>query len=361
MNPKRRTDQIDRLAKAIRLIAADFERFGGKSLDAYLEVPLTHQGVNLLGYPVAGVVDSVSADGRISAEYSAEGGHFDGDMTKAGDDLKKALARKPLARDIFLLSAQERRPQKAQDFETRVRKMRSMKGKTLYLWGSEEIATKLVDELLISDRAVRWLSEYLPELQRIRGEEEVSRLAVAPDERHLFRTDVDDELVSRLSANRCVVISGLGGIGKSAAAQAFAADHADDHDLAIWVDGDEVRRTEDLQALILGRGGETCNVANLMCSLACLLLIDNANDDLDPVKLALMRRQKSHVIMTRQRASPGCYPLPELDPEQAFEILNRDVETPCPDDVLKTIREVVGGHPLSLGLLNAAVREGATW
>jgi hypothetical protein len=56
MNPKRKIAQIDRLAEAIGYIATDFERFGGLFLDALLEVPMNHQGTNLVGYPVGGVV-----------------------------------------------------------------------------------------------------------------------------------------------------------------------------------------------------------------------------------------------------------------------------------------------------------------
>ena len=136
MNPKRKTAQIDRLAEAIGYIATDFERFGGLFLDALLEIPLNHQGTNLLGYPVGEVVDTVSDDGRIVGEYSDAGNYFDRPMIKAQEDLKKALARKPAARDIFLLSGKRKRPQIAQEFETRVGAWPDMTGKTLAPLGS---------------------------------------------------------------------------------------------------------------------------------------------------------------------------------------------------------------------------------
>jgi hypothetical protein len=49
MNPKRRIAQIDRLAGAIGYIGPNFERFGGIFLDCLLELPINHQGVNLVG------------------------------------------------------------------------------------------------------------------------------------------------------------------------------------------------------------------------------------------------------------------------------------------------------------------------
>lgn len=185
MNPKRKTAQIDRLATAIGYIATDFERFGGLFLDALLEIPMSHQGINLLGYAVGGVVDSVSDDGRVAAEYSDVDNYFSGTMLKAESDLAKALSRKPAAKDIFLLSGQRKRPQIADAFETRVRAWPSMAGRTLHLWGAEEIATLLVEELIFSDTVVRRLAPYLPELQRIRDEEAASRLVPAPDRRRL--------------------------------------------------------------------------------------------------------------------------------------------------------------------------------
>jgi len=132
---------------------------------------MNHQGTNLVGYPVGGVVDTVSDDGRIVAEYSDARGYFDRPMAKAEGDLKKALNRKPSARDIFLLSGERKRPQIAQEFESGVRTWPEMEGKTLHLWGAEDIATQLIEELIFSDTVVRRLAHYLPELLRIRDGE----------------------------------------------------------------------------------------------------------------------------------------------------------------------------------------------
>lgn len=360
MNPKRKTAQIDRLAQAIGYIAKDFETFGALFLDALLEIPLNHQGTNLVGYPVAGVVDSVSDDGRVVAEYSDVSDYFAGDMTKAADDLEKALARKPAAKDIFLLSGQPKRPQIAQAFETRVAGWPTMVGKTLHLWGAEEIAAHLVAELIFSDTVVRRLAPYLPELQRIRDEEAVSRLAPAPDRRRLFRPDVDAELARRLTAHPAVTISGLGGLGKSAAAAAFAADHEDDYDLTIWLDAGEVRRPEDLQALPLVRGGESRNVAALLRTRACLLVIDDADPSLSVDAVAALCGPRSHVLLTRRTVTPDSYELPLLSRTEAEAILNHAPE-PCPADVVEVVWATVGGHPLTLGLMSAAVAQGAAW
>jgi hypothetical protein len=108
-------------------------------------------------------------------------------MRKAESDLVKALARKPGANVVFLLSGQRRRPQAAQAFETRVQGWSSMAGKTLHLWGADEIAARLVDELVFDDKAVRRLSSYLPDFARVHDEEASSHLVPAPDRRQLVR------------------------------------------------------------------------------------------------------------------------------------------------------------------------------
>lgn len=50
MNPKRRTALIDRLSNGIGSISIDFEKFGGLFIQAIIELPLDHRGLNMLGY-----------------------------------------------------------------------------------------------------------------------------------------------------------------------------------------------------------------------------------------------------------------------------------------------------------------------
>ena len=360
MNPKRKTAQIDRLAEAIGYIATDFERFGGLFLDALLEIPLNHQGTNLLGYPVGEVVDTVSDDGRIVGEYSDAGNYFDRPMIKAQEDLKKALARKPAARDIFLLSGKRKRPQIAQEFETRVGAWPDMTGKTLHLWGAEEIASRIVEQLIFSDTVVRRLAPYLPELQTIRDEEAVSRLAPAPDHSRLVRPEVDAELVRRLEAEPVVTISGIGGLGKSASAAAYVAEHESAFDIVIWLDAGEVRRCEDLQAVTLVRAGEAHNVTALLRTRACLLVIDDAEVGLQGSDLYALCGPRSRIILTQRVVTSGSYELPLLSRSEAHDLLGRS-RIAFPPAAFDKIWATVGGHPLSLALITAAVREGANW
>ncbi|MET4214216.1 hypothetical protein [Bradyrhizobium sp. LA2.1] len=360
MNPKRRIAQIDRLTRAIEYIGPDFEKFGGLFLDYLLEIQMNHQGTNLVGYPVSGVVDSVSKNDRIVAEYSDAEAYFTGAMHKAESDLVKALDRKPRANDIFLLSGERKRPQIAQAFESRVHGWQSMAGKTLWLWGAGEIAAYLAEELIFNDRAVQRLATYLPEFKRIHEEEAASRRVPAPDRQRLIRADVDTEIARRLKHQACVTISGIAGLGKSSAASAFATQHEDDYDLAIWLDRGEVRRPEDLQGLPLVRGGELRNVASLLRSRACLLVIDDADPDLPADAMAELCGSRSRILLTRRTVSADSYELPFLSRPDAESILNR-AGVRCPPEIVETIWSTVRGHPLTLGLMSAMVRQGVSW
>jgi hypothetical protein len=53
--------------------------------------------------------------------------------------------------------------------------------------------------------------------------------------------------------------------------------------------------------------------------------------------------------------------VPELSPAEARTILNSAVAHTCPDVVFEEIWSTVGGHPLSLALMNGAVCGGASW
>ena len=52
--------------------------------------------------------------------------------------------------------------------------------------------------------------------------------------------------------------------------------------------------------------------------------------------------------------------MPLLQQPLAERLLNHDV-APCPEDAFETIWRTVNGHPLSLALMNAVVRQGTSW
>jgi hypothetical protein len=325
MNPQTRKLLIQRLIAPIGVIGPDFERFGGLFLDHLLSAPLEHSGLNALGFPISRVLDSSSADGAIVAEYSALGDYFTRGMPKAEQDLAHALSHRPNAKLVLLIAAQPERPQILDEFLKAALAKPEMQGRSLRIWGAESIAEQLVDKFTFNDTAVEALSSYLPVLTEIWEEAARDRLFPAPDPRHRPRPAVSDDIHRRLASETCLFLGGIGGCGKSGTAAAYGADHRKDYNLLIWLDGDEVRRVEDLRAVLLMRGQERRNVASLMRTRRCLLVIDDPKSPLDVSALAALCGPGSHVLVTTRELQPDVYEMPPMSPAEARVILDSDV------------------------------------
>jgi hypothetical protein len=211
MNTYLRTHHIARLIDGIRVIApgAEFERFGGCLLNHYLGVPLSHRGLNVLGHPVGGTIDTIDETDRLAGEYSTEQTYFDGSMTKAAGDARHVLKLHPDAQEIFLLSSQEATIGKIADFKQTMTRCPEFTGRTLHVFDSRRIAEILVDHLLVSDTAVDQLALHLPVLKTIRDEHAANLSVPETDYRqHVKRPDVATEIATRLARSPCLVVWG---------------------------------------------------------------------------------------------------------------------------------------------------------
>ncbi|MCW2247752.1 hypothetical protein M2352_003386 [Azospirillum fermentarium] len=272
---------VQRLIPAIKLIAGDFEDFGGKLLDHLLHARLEHSGVNFLGLPVSRVLDSTSDDGAVVAQYSAETDYFTAGMEKASGDITKALTRRPDAKRILLIAAEEKRPIIADDFKKKVLQEDRMKGRSIGIFGAQSIAAWIVRNLLFNDAAIEELAEYLPELAQMRDEAASDLLFPKLPALHSPRPTVTAEIGRRLAVSPCLVLTGIGGCGKSEAATAFGVDAAKNYDLRIWLEPDEFKGAAALKALPLVRGGTKRNIATLLKRQRCLLVIDDPLGSVD--------------------------------------------------------------------------------
>lgn len=360
MHPKRRAALIETLARGVEQVGPEFERFAGIVMGARSAVRVTHAGVNLRGYPVAGVVDSEGDDGREAIEYSDRQDYFEGAMTKAEGDLRKVLRDRPAAGHIYLVAGTRARPQKGAEFRQRVLAWPEMAGKALTLFGSEEIASEIVDHLLLDEPVVGRLTPYLADLQRIVDEEAAAALVPTMPSGILPRPDVDAQIVARLAAKPVLTISGMGGLGKSVAAIAYADTHHESYQVRIWLDGEQVTRAESLRAFPLVRTGDPRNIAGLLQAGGCLLIVDDARQDLSIETLTGYCGEGSHVILTRRLVTTAAYQLPLLTRNQAEAMLNA-ATPPCPSTAFETIWASVNGYPLCLSMLRAAAQEGTSW
>lgn len=361
MNLQTRRQMLQRLSRAIGLIGTDFEHFGGKFLDHLLRTRLEHSGLNDFGFPVSRVVDSVSDDGKVVAQYGAHEGYFAGSMSKASGDIDHTLKHHPNAETIFLFADEPGRPIRIAEFRKRMLGEPRMQGKALRVWGANRIAGWILRHLLTNDTAVDELAVFLPELARIRDEFARDRLFLDLSPRHRPRPALSEEIGRRLRADPCLVISGLGGAGKSETAAAFGRDAAASYQMKIWLHREDFRGVQDLQALPLVRGGEKRNVANLLRTRACLLVVDDPDAPFEPEAMAALCGEGSHVIVTARERMRGDFPLPALLEAEARAMLEAGVREPCPDAVFAKIWQTVGGHPLTLSVMNAAALDGFSW
>lgn len=352
---------IQRLIPEIALIAGDFEDFGGKLLDHLLQTRLDHSGVNFLGLPVSQVLDSTSDDGAVVVQYSAEGDYFTAGMIKAYGDIDKALARRPGAKRILLIAAEKKRPIIADDFKKKLLQESRMKDRSVGIFGAQSIAAWIVRKLLFNDTALEELSEYLPELAQMRDEAASDHLFPRLQIRHNSRPNITAEISRRLATCPCLVLTGIGGCGKSEAATAFGLEAVKNYDLRIWLESDEFKGAAALQAIPLMRGGTKRNVASLLKRQRCLLVIDDPSLPFVPAELEALCGPGSHILVTAREITPGEYRLPELSQKEALAILYGAEDRPCPAHIFETMWVTVGGHPLTFSLMNAAVRNGATW
>ncbi|HEV2170033.1 MAG TPA: hypothetical protein VGR40_03745 [Candidatus Binatus sp.] len=322
-----------------------FERFGAKFLDHHLDVTLVHRGLNVQMNPVGRTIDNYDDASRTGAEYSIEQDYFVGQMDKASGDLTHVLEKHPGVVDIYLLSSRKAPEGVIPAYTQRVALWPGMVGRKLHLYDARRIAETIVDDLLLSDAAIDDLVEHLPSLANIIDDAAAALVMPRPDERHLLRPRVDQMIGDELAANGpVVVLSGIGGLGKSDAAIAYAAAHGADYKMLLWIDGERLRRVEDLKAVELWRGGKTRNVEGLMKSRQCLVIIDDSSDAIDRTALARICGLGTHVIVTRRVLAANDLEIPLLDGEEARAILDRDLAEPCPPHVFAQLIETLGGH-----------------
>jgi hypothetical protein len=104
------------------------------------------------------------------------------------------------------------------------------------------------------------------------------------------------------------------------------------------------------------RGQEKRNIVSLMRTRRCLVVIDDPQTPLEDTALAALCGPGSHVLVTTRELRPNDYEMPPMSQAEGRAILDADTADPCPQDVFDRVWATVGGHPLSLALMNGAIR-----
>lgn len=363
MNPQTRSLLIQRVIESLSILAPGsiFERFCVVLVERMQDVRLVHRGSSVGGSPVGGALDAVSEDGRIIVEASIEKGYFSGEMKKAWGDLDHTLALAPLAEDIYLLSSQRAQTGVIEAMVNSALQQDRMGARRLHLMDSRAIAEAIIDTLMLCDDAIDDLAEHLPVLAEIRDDHPASLKSPPLSALYVKNVKVDAELDQRLKVAQCVEIGGIGGIGKSQAAAACLLRSEHLFEYRFWVSGRDIDSIERLSSVPVQRGGAERNVSALLRRNRTFLVVDDANPSLAVEQLAALCGPNSRILITRQNPSTGAFAMPTMEETQACELLGKGLNTQPSKEEFQTIWRAVGGHPLSLVLLNAAACEGVPW
>ncbi|WP_372353792.1 hypothetical protein ACDH63_07335 [Xanthomonas axonopodis pv. maculifoliigardeniae] len=363
MNPQTRNLLIQRVIDSLSALAPGsiFERFGVVLVERLIDVKLVQRGSSVGGSPVGGALDAVSEDGRTVVEASITKAYFSGAMIKPWGDLEHALVLAPAAKDIYLLSSQRAGTGAIEAMMTKAIQQKRMIERRLHLMDSRAIAEAIIDTLMLRDEAIDDLALHLPVLAEIRDDHPASLKAPPLSLLYVKNENVDAELDRRLESEACVEISGIGGIGKSQAAAACLLRSENRFDYRFWVSGRDIESVERLSSVPVRRGGAERNVSALLMKNRTFLVLDDADPSLSVEQLAKLCGSNSRILITRQHASSEAFAMPTMNEGQARALLGKDLDAQPSNKTFQKIWRTVGGHPLSLTLLNAAAREGITW
>jgi hypothetical protein len=334
-----RAEHIERLIEGIEKIGpgSSFERFGAKFLNHHLDMDLVHRGLNVQQNPVGGTVDSVDDAGVVAAEYSIEKGYFQGAWTKPTKDMLHVLRTHHDIQDIYLLSAQSTSVADIAAAKARVGSWPGFENRTVHFYDARRIAEVITDEMLLDDAALRDLFEHLPVLGRILNEDRATLMVPQVDPHRVALKIVEQTIEAQLSdENPVIALSGIGGSGKSNAAAAYVAAKSSAYQTPMWVEGGDISTIADLTETRLWRGGADLNVAGMLQSRRCLLVIDDLPPSIQLSDLRALCAPGSHILVTRRETEAGDITIPGLTPSEARKILDRDVTEPCPTAILET-------------------------
>lgn len=363
MNPQTRSLLTQRVIDSLAIMGPGsiFERFGVVFVERLCDVRLVQRGSSVGGSPVGGALDAVSEDGRVVVEASIVKGYFSGSMSKPWGDLDHTLTLAPLAQDIYLLSSQRAETGVIEAMINTALQQGRMAGRRLHLMDSRSIAEATIDTLMLYDDAIEDLSQHLPVLAEIRDDHPASLNAPPLSALYVKNETVDKELDRWLESKACVEIIGIGGIGKSQAAAACLLRNEGNFHYRFWVNGRDINSVEQLSSVPVRRGGAERNVSALLRRNRTFLVVDDASPGLSVDQLANLCGSNSRILITRQNPSYGAFAMPTMDAQQAYTLLSKGLDKPVSQNAFQTIWRAIGGHPMSLALLNTAAREGVSW
>ncbi|PKH93223.1 hypothetical protein CXF76_02370 [Pseudoalteromonas sp. 78C3] len=325
----------------------------------FSEYELNHKGTNLAGAPVGNVVDTFSTCGKLVCEYSTDAKYFN-NLTKIENDTLHAMEHyRDSLESIFLLSNRQCKPKQQREVTKYINEVQDTRGIEIKLWDSRKLSEYIVDDLLFDEEVTERLSHFIPSIQTIRNESVINFTLPKVEVSYQHRTNIEELISSRLLAGSSSVIVGFGGIGKSRLCVAIANSIKEEFDISLWLDASELEDLNKLGFCDVFRNGHKLNILGLLQSKKVLLVLDDLLAPVSQEQLEALCKNGSAIIATRRKIIDASdWKLPLLDIDVARKILEFEIETPCTDALSQKVYDIVGGHPLIYGLMNANMHSG---
>ncbi|QQX80006.1 hypothetical protein JK628_21370 [Shewanella sp. KX20019] len=336
------------------LTGARFEQFGYIIVEHYFgDYELNHRGTNLSGAPVGHVVDTFSTCGKLVCEYSSDANYFS-DFSKIENDKTHALNHYSATLEtLFLLSNRVCPPIRQRQVTELISNTASNNVVELIIWDARKTAEYIVDDLLFDETVTERLAHFLPSVQTIRNESAINLTLPKIEASYQARETIEGELSSQLLAGNSVVIVGFSGTGKSNLSAAIANSIKNEFDISLWLDASELWDINNLGTYDVFRNGHHLNILGLLRSKKVLLVLDDLLAPVSQNQLEALCENGSTILVTRRdNIDKKDWLLPLLSTEVAKQILEYEIETPCPDKLFNKVYDIVGGYPLIYALMN---------
>lgn len=350
---------IIELMKGIEAIGLPFESYGNRLADQLAGQKLVHRGASPGGNPVGHVLDSVSADGTVAAEYSSQGNYFDDPFKKLTGDIEHCLNIGPNVKKLFLVSSRECGPKAQTELNKRFAAYKKNNDLQVELYDSRRQAEFIVDIVLLNDDATDELAQYVAPLERVRSEYAATHTLPAQSPTYIAQKAMELEVRTTLQADTACVVAGMSGSGKSEVTVAVARSLRSAFDVVVWVPASKIASLDDLRAVELERRGHRINLLYLLQHRSCLLILDDLQLGTTTEELRKLCGPRSAVLATRQHAVAGDVKIQLLNEADARRLLEIGLPAPCPGHIFKEVWSAVGGHPFAIRLMNAGVRSGS--
>ena len=345
----------------------DLEQVGGAKFERWIKplwdhiagAPVQARGLNVEGVPVGGELDARWPDGS-GAEASSDLRFVESPYTKAKNDVGHVRKLVPDLRMIRLFCTREASPGAVERLRHAVTKAHG-KGFKLDVWDGQRIAEYIVDVLLRDEIYVDRVGSALPNLCRIAEQNAATGLVPTQCSAYGGRESEEHEVKRRLVESKCVVLSGLSGVGKTQVAVAVANELRDAYDMVMWVAASEIESVRDLKSVDVRNNGYKHNVMGTLKLERVLLVLDDVVSDLDLDELAADCGDSRIIVTSQTDFGADQLNIGFVDQEHAHRILSSGLNQPCPQAVANRALALFDGHPLVLELLNRQAAADGHW